>query len=286
MKGVVKKTEGGFILGIILISVVCIAEIFLNNIYIIIISITAEGVLMYSLYLYRKQKRTEKEQKMQVLEEQNENLYWFKRILAHNIRMPLSIMLGYEDYLIKHGEFQKKDREFMETIYKNMLYVKEVLSQTLDQEEEGQFQKYDLTECVYEVMGYIKKAAQKTGVTITIHAVGGMVIPMNKIQILHLLYNLFENSIKYMGRPGKIQITITSMKHQVLFLYQDNGKGMEAEIVKHIFEKGYRGDREKEGSGLGMYLVYYVVKGHGGNIEVESMVNKGIKVSIYFPIAF
>lgn len=94
-----------------------------------------------------------------------------------------------------------------------------------------------------------------------------------------VISNLLSNAIKYTGKCGQINIRSYELNEFFYFMVSDNGEGISEEDIHHIFEPFYQVHQGKHGgmfgSGIGLSLVQYIVKLHGGNIWVESEKGKG-----------
>lgn len=245
-----------------------------------------DGMLLFSLLAAKKEKNIMEEEfqnKMEYIKEaKNQDADWLKRVLAHNIRMPLSIMTGYLDLITRSDIKREKQQEYLDKIHANASYLNHMVHMTLEQEE-GNFARQNLTACVEEIAGYMKHKLDKAGISIHICAPVEIMLDLDNLQIMRLFYNLFENSIKYMGGPGQIQITMKELEHEVYVIYRDDGKGIERESAGYLFLKGYRGSQEGMGNGLGLYFVKEAVELHGGTVSAVSDVGKGLGIYMKFP---
>jgi two-component system phosphate regulon sensor histidine kinase PhoR len=106
--------------------------------------------------------------------------------------------------------------------------------------------------------------------------------------IKQALLNLLHNAMKYSGDSRDIELRLQREDNQALIQVIDKGIGFESHEKERIFEKYYRiPSVENErilGTGLGLALVYHIVKEHGGHIEVESTPGKGSTFFIYLPL--
>ena len=103
-------------------------------------------------------------------------------------------------------------------------------------------------------------------------------------RIEQVFVNLIENAIRYAGEEKTISITTKEEGTWVWAIIKDNGRGIAAEDLPHIFDKFYRGQtREKKGTGLGLYLVKYFVELLGGSIEVQSTLGHGTEFRLRLP---
>ena len=115
-------------------------------------------------------------------------------------------------------------------------------------------------------------------------------IRMDVDQIRRVFDNLLENSLKYAGvQPVEIEIAIRAEKEpnpaKVILTWKDNGQGVPPEKLSRIFDRFYRCDesRSEKGSGVGLYVVKYIVERHGGQIEAQN--EGGLKLILTFPAA-
>ena len=101
--------------------------------------------------------------------------------------------------------------------------------------------------------------------------------------IKQIWINLINNAIKFTDENGTIKINLKTDDTKIIVVIEDNGIGMEQEIIKHIFDKFYQGDasRATKGKGLGLSLVKKIVDLSKGTIEVKSKIDQGTTFTIY-----
>ena len=110
------------------------------------------------------------------------------------------------------------------------------------------------------------------------------------IDIMHfinVITNLVDNAIKYSGNEAKILLSTRNIDSGIEISVKDNGIGMNADVIKHVFEKFYRvptgNVHNVRGFGLGLYYVSKIVGAHKGTISVDSSVGTGSVFTIYLP---
>lgn len=98
-------------------------------------------------------------------------------------------------------------------------------------------------------------------------------------------FNIIDNAIKHSYDGGNIVIRITAVERYVEVEISDSGEGMSEEVMKHIFDKFYQGDKSRatDGNGLGLSLVKRIVDICDGNIKVESTLGKGSSFHVCLP---
>jgi signal transduction histidine kinase len=103
--------------------------------------------------------------------------------------------------------------------------------------------------------------------------------------------NLVANAIKYTGEGGKVVVNLSKQEDQAYFSVKDTGAGIPVTDMPHVFERFYRGDKSRSrgkdgaGFGLGLSIAYWIVRNHGGDIEVKSKLNRGSTFTVRLPLA-
>ena len=105
--------------------------------------------------------------------------------------------------------------------------------------------------------------------------------------LFRLVFNLAENAIKYTPSGGRIEVTLEQQNGSAVLQVKDNGPGIAAEAQEHIFDRFYRVDpaREGSGTGLGLALVRSIVQLHKGEITLSSAVGTGSCFRVTLPLA-
>ena len=87
-----------------------------------------------------------------------------------------------------------------------------------------------------------------------------------------VLGNLVSNALRYTAADGEIRLEAKQLNGSLSVSVIDNGSGIPAEILPHIFERSYRGDESRSGneSGLGLAIAKSIIELHGGHIRAES----------------
>jgi PAS domain S-box-containing protein len=105
-------------------------------------------------------------------------------------------------------------------------------------------------------------------------------------RLAQVLSNLISNAIKYSSQGGEIRITGQARPEQVIICVQDQGPGIAADDIPHIFDRFYRASeasRTTKGAGLGLYLARAVVEAHGGHIWVDPKPGNGARICFSLP---
>ena len=216
--------------------------------------------------------------------------------ISHDLRTPLTSVKAFiKGILDGVANTPDKQRKYLQVAYQKSCEM-EVLLQKLfffSKMETGNMPLYPKT---VDLGGWMESyAAEKQeegeakGYSLELYK-EDQVCPVeaDMEQMRRVFDNLIENSVKY-AEVSDLHILIQLKKEQsrVHILFQDNGKGLEAEKLPHVFEQFYRGDEardtKKEGSGLGLYVCQYIVKAHHG--EIRAFSDNGFGVEIELPAA-
>lgn len=127
------------------------------------------------------------------------------------------------------------------------------------------------------------------GGNITLQAEQGLKAMVDPEEMQIVLRNLFENAILYSPGTPDISVRLSKSKNMLIFSIMDKGRGLDSRELKKVFEMFYRVHAEGEnvpGTGLGLYIVQSIVRGHGGRVSVESEgLGKGSTFTITLPAA-
>ena len=103
-----------------------------------------------------------------------------------------------------------------------------------------------------------------------------------------VIFNLIENAIKYNRPGGTVRVLCFARDVYLQIIVDDTGTGIPEEDLPKIFDRFYRVDkarsREAGGTGLGLSIASQTVKRMGGTIEVESVLGKGTRFTLSFPV--
>jgi signal transduction histidine kinase len=136
------------------------------------------------------------------------------------------------------------------------------------------------------IKSYEHLAAQKN-VTLEVQSEPGLPeISMDPDRMAQVFGNLITNSLRYTPGGGKIVLSTALEGNMLAFCVKDNGQGISAEALPHIFDRFYRADPARaqgDESGLGLAIARSLVEAHGGTISAESQVSQGTTVKINLP---
>jgi len=217
----------------------------------------------------------------------------FVHTVSHDLRSPLTSVLGYTELVERAGSLNENQRDFLKRIQDSVQHITSLINDLLDLGRiEAGFdtrREYVQLEGILRytldmLQGQIKSKHLKIQTDIA-----SPLPPLraNPIRLRQVLDNVIGNAIKYTQEKGEVQIFAHSEDHQIILQVSDTGPGIPPEDQPHIFDKFYRGSNissDTEGSGLGLAIVKSIVDSQQGRIWVESALGKGTSFFIVLPV--
>lgn len=220
----------------------------------------------------------------------------FTANVSHELKTPLTSISGNAE-IIKNGIVKPEDvPHFAENIYKEagrlISLVNDIIKLSKLDEDGGEITKepVDLSEIVSEVADSLRAQAERRAISSEIHTEKAVIMGIRPI-LTEMIYNLWENAIKYNKEGGKLYVDIANEcqdgRNFVKFSIRDTGIGIPSADLERIFERFYRVDKshskEIGGTGLGLSIVKHGARLHGAEITVKSEIDKGSVFIIQFP---
>jgi signal transduction histidine kinase len=213
--------------------------------------------------------------------------------IAHELRTPLSIILGYAEAL-SDGKLQGKP-----AIYDAMYGEAQLLShlvddlRTLSLADAGELalnrSLISAGECIERTAASHAALAAQRGIRLEVQLEPDLpLVNADRERIAQVLANLVSNALRYTPAGGVITLTAARSGDRVLLRVSDTGSGIEPEHLPYVFKRFYRADdaRPANGeSGLGLAIAKSLVEAHGGTIQAESKPGHGATFTVALPAA-
>ncbi|HZM20320.1 MAG TPA: ATP-binding protein [Anaerolineales bacterium] len=217
----------------------------------------------------------------------------FVHTVSHDLRSPLTSVIGYAELVERTGSLNENQRDFLKRIQDSVQHITDLINDLLDlgSIEAGLDRRREyvhlegiLRYTLEMLQGQIKSKQIKvqTDIASTIPA-----LRANPTRLRQVLDNVVGNAIKYSQNNGEVKISIHSEGDQIILQVVDQGPGISPADQPHIFDKFYRGSNissDIAGSGLGLAIVKTIVESHQGRIWLESTIGKGSSFFIVLPI--
>ncbi len=132
----------------------------------------------------------------------------------------------------------------------------------------------------------INYASKPHAIGIHDHREENALVYADKYLIENVMHNLMENAVKYSDKEANVEVNIKQDEHFTIISVSDHGVGIDKKYQKKIFEQFYRipATHHKSGYGIGLAMVKYAVKAHGGTIKVVSELGKGSTFTFTLPL--
>ncbi|MGH2688600.1 MAG: ATP-binding protein, partial [Actinomycetota bacterium] len=209
--------------------------------------------------------------------------------VSHEFRTPLAIIVGYSEILLTRNVDDAKRREGLERINASAKRLSRLIDSLLSVSriESGRMvvrpRSLDLAKVVDEVVTPI---ARERMVVVGIPK-GLPPVLADRDMLVQILTNLVTNAVKY--SDSEVTVTATPHDDAVVVTVADRGVGMSEEELRQLFARFFRSEREEvrkvEGSGLGLFITKSLVEMLGGEIEVDSVLDKGTEFRVRLPRA-
>jgi two-component system NtrC family sensor kinase len=208
--------------------------------------------------------------------------------VAHELNNPLGTILLYSDILLKEAPPDSQMSEDLLVIVEETKRCKIIVGSLLEFARQNQVvaRPTDLNALIGSVIDVEKKRYESRAVEISSQLADDMPkIQADPSQIMQVLVNLIENAVDAMPEGGRVVVrTLKEPSGMVTIEIEDNGTGIPQEDLKKLFTPFFTTKPIGQGTGLGLPIVYGIVKMHRGQIMVRSAVNLGTVFIIQLPI--
>jgi two-component system NtrC family sensor kinase len=216
----------------------------------------------------------------------------FIHTISHDLRSPLTAIMGYVELLDRVGSLNEQQQSFVRHIQTSVQSITALVNDLLDlgRIEAGFDARKDevaldtiLRYTLDNLQNQINEKHQ------TLNTAVAEKLPLlrgNPIRLRQMVDNLVGNAIKYTPEGGALDIRLQPQGNQIIFEVRDTGVGIPPTDQPHVFEKFYRASNTPKGTpgtGLGLAIVKSIVDSHEGRIWLESLPGQGTKFTVVLP---
>ena len=216
----------------------------------------------------------------------------FVATVSHDLRTPLTAILGYVELVRRSGPLTEPQRQFLERIVFSVQSITSLISELLElgKIEAGFDQDHEpvsLVTVIRQAIETYRPVWEGRRQTVQVRLPDGLPPVLgNPPRLRQVAGNLLDNAIKYTPDGGQIRVVLEADGDFQILRVADMGIGIAQKALPYIFDKFYRADEAIEsfsGTGLGLFIVKSVVEHHNGRIWVESQVGKGSTFTVMLP---
>jgi heavy metal sensor kinase len=214
---------------------------------------------------------------------------------SHELRTPLTIIRAEIDSMVQRPDSSPVLRELAASALEEVERLKKIVEGllALSRLEAGEgvdvpmlLNLGDLATTTAEQMCLL---AEDRNISISCHSDRNVLVEGSRARLKEVTVNLLDNAIKYTAPGGHIQVEVIARDHKAVLNVTDDGIGIPADAIGHVFERFYRVDKARsravDGAGLGLSIVQSICAAHGGCVSAHSQEGVGSRFSIELPLA-
>ena len=204
----------------------------------------------------------------------------FLALLSHELRTPMTAMMGWA-YLLRQKEAGSAEfSQALEIIERNMHLQAQIIEDLLDVSKifTGRMRvdqrSLDVSIVLRSAVDVVRPAAQARGVAVDVGTLPAVHVGGDPERLQQVFWNLLSNSLKFTPDGGKVMVRVRRAQGGAEVTVTDTGIGIAADYLPHVFDPFSQAERaitrEHRGLGLGLAIVRHIVELHGGAVKAES----------------
>lgn len=212
----------------------------------------------------------------------------FVSAVSHDLRSPLTAILGYVELMERAGPINDMQRDFVRRVQAGVQSITNLVNDLVNMSRieagfDARKESLDLARIMTLSADAVQKVIQEMNLSFSLQISSNIpVIFGNPVQMRQMIEYLLDNAIRYSQPGGRIEVSGGVEMNQIILRFSDTGMGIPAADLPHIFEKFYR--TSNSGTGLGLAIVHSIIKNHNGRIWVDSVAGKGSTFTVVLPL--
>ncbi len=213
---------------------------------------------------------------------------------SHELRTPLTALKGRIEVTLNRLRDPQDYQETLETLNvevdrlirlsSSLLYLAR-----LDQAGQSwQSESLNLSDLLDSMVDSMQAVAELRQIELSLVTPPDLHLQGNLDQLTRLFLNLLDNALKYTPPRGRVKVRVERTGDQATVAVSDNGPGIAAKHLPHLFKRFYRAESDRAstsgGAGLGLAIAYEITRQHGGRLEVESQPGQGTTFKVQLPL--
>lgn len=229
------------------------------------------------------------EEKIGELETSNSQKEAFINNFTHELKTPLTSIIGYADFLRTSRYDEKLFFEASDYIYKEGKNLEKIAFKMMDliysKTQPLNLETIEVVKFYYDIKKSFYQRLQNKGIELIIRSEAIQIVA-DPILLKMLFNNFIDNAIKASHEGGKIYLETENSQNGIVLSVEDEGIGISKEHLDKIRQPFYIVDasrtKKNNGVGLGLAICQKIVEAHGAKLQIESEIQKGTKVSVIF----
>jgi heavy metal sensor kinase len=213
---------------------------------------------------------------------------------SHELRTPVSVILTQTQLALSRDRDAREYRETLQVCQRAAERMRALVNSLLElaRVDSGDFQlnlaECDLSTVATDALDLIAPLALEKRATLR-SEVEAVKTSADSAKLGQVLVNFLYNAIQHNTKEVEVSLSIQRDGNEAVLRVSDNGMGIPAEALPHVFERFYRADKSRtgsrNGSGLGLAISQAIIQAHGGRISAESEPGKGAVFTVRLPLA-
>jgi heavy metal sensor kinase len=218
----------------------------------------------------------------------------FSADASHELRTPLTILQleleGISQNHLSDGSLGDQIGSALEETHRMSRIVESLLAISRLDAGEARMDKtrMDLGELAASTGNEMVLLAEEKSIRLRIRATPGVQVEGDRTRLQQVIVNLIDNAIKYTQEGGDVEISVSGEGNTAVLEVSDNGPGIPAQALPHVFERFYRADKARSrasgGAGLGLSIVKAICTAHNAEVKVSSQEGRGASFRVELPL--
>ncbi|MDO3411656.1 ATP-binding protein [Saccharibacillus sp. CPCC 101409] len=189
--------------------------------------------------------------------------------IGHEVRNPMTTVRGFLQLMLMQGK-NTLEPAYLQVMIEELDRANQIITEflSLAKDHMVQLKRENLNDLIRKIQPLLEADASVTGKIITTHLTAVDSIEVDSKQITQLILNLVRNAFEATGDNGWIQIKTYMQEGRAVLVIEDNGPGIQAEVVEQIWKPFYT--TKENGSGLGLAICFSIANKHGASIDLST----------------
>lgn len=213
--------------------------------------------------------------------------------ISHDIKTPLTSVLGYSERLIKKDLEPQKQKQYIRIIYTQSRDIEAIVEEfddylSLSVPKKEQLQEYKVSYLCTMLEDEYRLCLAEQGITFTIQSQCGSntAVRAELLKLRRVFANIIGNSLRHAAVQGlQIHVCFVTSADTLFISISDNGHGVSEKDLPHIFEPFYTSDQSRRISGLGLSICKQIIEGSGGTISAITPPEGGFLIQLTLPLS-
>lgn len=216
--------------------------------------------------------------------------------VSHELKTPMTTIGGFIDGILDGTIEPDKQKYYLGIVSDEVKRLSRLVQSMLSMSklEAGEFvlkpELFDFRELLCNIVISQEQRIESKKIEITgLDEIQSISVNADKDLIHQVVYNLVDNSVKFVNEGGNINFKTNTDGKKIVFTIKNTGKGIPENELPYVFDRFYKVDKSrsanKNSTGLGLYIVKTIVKAHGGTVTVSSCENDFTEFSVTLPLA-